>query len=103
MQCDSTLELKMYRGFGARDATLRLPAHADLSTCTILAQDLLGGLEVWDGGNTRWTRAPAQRDTVLVNAGDFLEHWTRNDLPSTQHRWSLNTNAARLTFAPLTH
>ncbi len=88
---DHTLELKRYPprsdlASSASSSSLRLPEHADMSSVTLLVQDSLGGLEVWDRAARVWIAAPARPDAVLVNTGDFLALWSQGALPSTQHR-----------------
>eukprot|EP00331_Platyophrya_macrostoma_P005521 CAMPEP_0176411242 /NCGR_PEP_ID=MMETSP0127-20121128/3501_1 /TAXON_ID=938130 /ORGANISM="Platyophrya macrostoma, Strain WH" /LENGTH=402 /DNA_ID=CAMNT_0017790823 /DNA_START=74 /DNA_END=1282 /DNA_ORIENTATION=+ len=65
---------------------VRLDSHSDLSTVTILAQDALGGLEVFDDERDTFVAAPVLEDAVLINAGSFLERWTGGFIPATPHR-----------------
>ncbi|AAZ10132.1 2OG-Fe(II) oxygenase superfamily, putative [Trypanosoma equiperdum] len=68
------------------NAVLRLDSHKDLSTVTLLAQDALGGLEVWDNESEQFNPVPVLNDALLVNAGLFLEKWTGGLLEATPHR-----------------
>lgn len=68
------------------EATVRLDTHKDLSTVTLLAQDALGGLEVWDDEEENYIAVPVLNDALLVNAGLFLEKWTGGLLEATPHR-----------------
>ncbi|EKG05383.1 hypothetical protein TCSYLVIO_003543 [Trypanosoma cruzi] len=68
------------------DVTIRLDTHKDLSTITLLAQDALGGLEVWDDEDEKYVAVPVLNDALLVNAGLFLEKWTGGLLEATPHR-----------------
>ncbi|KAK7200350.1 2OG-Fe(II) oxygenase superfamily [Novymonas esmeraldas] len=73
-------------GDAGRDATVRLDTHKDLSTITLLSQDALGGLEVWDEEKGGYTAVPVLEDALLVNAGLFLEKWTGGLIEATPHR-----------------
>jgi isopenicillin N synthase-like dioxygenase len=68
------------------DLKVRLDAHRDLSTVTLLAQDQLGGLEVFDVVEEKYIPVPVLEDALLVNAGTFLEKWTSGMLEATMHR-----------------
>lgn len=65
---------------------VRLDTHKDLSTITLLSQDSLGGLEVWDEGKQAFIPVPVLEDALLVNAGAFLEKWTGGLIEATPHR-----------------
>lgn len=71
---------------GAALPPIRLDSHSDLSTVTILAQDALGGLEVFDERKETFIAVPVLEDAVLVNAGTFLERWTGGMIGATPHR-----------------
>ena len=77
---------------------IRAPAHADLSTLTLLFQNGVGGLQVADMSSTDKTSSAAVNEsakfldiepdckTILVNAGHLLERWTNGRWKSTVHR-----------------
>ncbi|CCW63401.1 unnamed protein product [Phytomonas sp. EM1] len=64
----------------------RLDPHKDLSTITLLAQDSMGGLEVWDDTKDGFVAVPVLEDALLVNAGVFLERWSGGLIEATPHR-----------------
>eukprot|EP00796_Vickermania_ingenoplastis_P003816 gene3816-2702_t len=68
------------------EPVVRLDSHKDLSTVTLLSQDALGGLEVWDTNLKTYTAVPVLEDALLVNAGLFLEKWTGGLIEATPHR-----------------
>lgn len=85
--------VKMMRRKGAKakpfvnsESVVRLDTHKDLSTITLLSQDALGGLEVWDANQQSYIEVPVLEDALLVNAGLFLEKWTGGLLEATPHR-----------------
>ena len=57
----------------------------DYGLITLLYQDEMGGLEV-RGVNNTWVAANPIKDSILINAGDFLEVYTNGRLPATVHR-----------------
>jgi isopenicillin N synthase-like dioxygenase len=71
---------------------VRVGAHTDFGTLTILVQDPSGGLEVLSAGG-RWLYAPAIAGTVLVNIGDLMQRWTNDEFRSTQHRVAVPPDA----------
>lgn len=70
----------------AAEVTARLATHQDLSTVTLLAQDNVGGLEVWDAASGRFEAVPVIQDAILLNAGTYLEKWTDGVIKATPHR-----------------
>jgi isopenicillin N synthase-like dioxygenase len=59
--------------------------HTDFGTITLLAQDGLGGLEVYSRDG-EWLRAPRVADSFVVNIGDLMACWTNDRFTSTAHR-----------------
>lgn len=72
---DSSLKEKKYRA----------GEHADYGSITLLFQDNVSGLEVRSRDGS-WISAVPIPDTVVVNTGDLMEHWTNKRFCSTQHR-----------------
>jgi len=59
--------------------------HTDFGTITLLAQDNLGGLEVYSRDN-EWIQAPYIPGSLVVNIGDLMACWTNDLFTSTAHR-----------------
>ncbi|CUG94320.1 2-oxoglutarate/Fe(II)-dependent dioxygenase, putative [Bodo saltans] len=70
----------------ASSPLVRLDKHSDLSTITLLAQDVMGGLEVYDETKEAFIEVPVLEDALLMNAGMFLERWTDGFIEATPHR-----------------
>lgn len=61
---------------------VRLGAHTDYGTITLLCQDNVGGLEIETTENVFVPAIPIP-GTVLVNIGDLLQRWTSDQLRAT--------------------
>ncbi|MEM9566410.1 MAG: 2-oxoglutarate and iron-dependent oxygenase domain-containing protein [Actinomycetota bacterium] len=67
------------------DGQLRMGAHADYGTCTILLADPVPGLQIL-GLDGIWHDVTPTPGTFLVNIGDLLAAWTNDRWRSTLHR-----------------
>lgn len=67
------------------DGQLRMGAHSDYTTYTLLLADPVPGLQIVgpDGG---WVDVVPQPGNLLMNVGDLLAIWTNDTWPSTLHR-----------------
>lgn len=68
------------------DGQLGAGAHTDYGMVTLLFQDMIGGLEVFDKNAQVWVPVDPAPGAVVINTGDMTEHWTNGKYPSTLHR-----------------
>ncbi|KII86504.1 hypothetical protein PLICRDRAFT_44099 [Plicaturopsis crispa FD-325 SS-3] len=69
------------------DEVVRIGAHSDFGSITLLMQDDVGGLEVEDPNKPgEFRAAPAVPGAIIVNAGDFMARWSNDQIRSTVHR-----------------
>lgn len=87
---DPTISLRLlhYRNNPGATSADRygIAPHTDYGFLTILAQDKIGGLEVYSLDDDKWISAPPVPGTFVVNIGDTLSRWTNNHFISTPHR-----------------
>ncbi len=83
-----TLRLLYYPASGVdhvEDEQLGAGEHTDYGLLTLLFQDEVGGLEVFNAAQ-QWQTIPYIEGAIVINAGDLLERWTNRRYRSTLHR-----------------
>ncbi|MFD9734837.1 isopenicillin N synthase family dioxygenase [Umezawaea sp. NPDC059074] len=71
---------------GVASGQLRNGPHTDLGTFTILSRQLgVGGLQGWNEADG-WFAPPYGPDSLVVNLGDLMEHWTDGRWRALKHR-----------------
>lgn len=65
-------------------------AHTDFGCVTLLMQDEIGGLQVWNDnggeGEGKWYDVKPVKGAYVVNVGDMLQMWTKGAYKSALHR-----------------
>lgn len=74
---------------------IRLAAHTDFDTFTLLFQDDVGGLEVERSSDDFIDVSPIE-GAVVWNVGDYLMRWSNDRFVSTKHRVELPPLADRV-------
>ena len=64
---------------------LRMGAHTDYTTYTLLLADPVAGLQILDPDG-RWVDVVPSAGNLVMNVGDLLAMWTNDAWPSTLHR-----------------
>ncbi|CVL03494.1 probable isopenicillin N synthase and related dioxygenases [Fusarium mangiferae] len=84
----STLRLLHYppQASDASEYERGIGAHTDFGAITILLQDMVGGLQVWDRQNARWADVVPERGALVVNLGNMMMRWTNDAYLSNLHR-----------------
>ncbi|KAH7123016.1 2OG-Fe(II) oxygenase superfamily protein [Dactylonectria macrodidyma] len=68
---------KLTRGIGA---------HTDFGAITMLLQDTVDGLQVWDKKNSVWIDVAPTEGAYVVNLGNLMARWTNEKYKSNIHR-----------------
>ncbi|KAL1967382.1 hypothetical protein VTN77DRAFT_3167 [Rasamsonia byssochlamydoides] len=61
-------------------------AHRDFGVITLLLQDDVPGLEVWDEPTQQWVLVPPVEGAYVVNIGNLFQQWTNDRYLSNLHR-----------------
>lgn len=72
-------------GQGVDPRCLRAAPHEDINLITILPAATASGLQLKDRDGT-WLDVVAEKDTLIVDAGDMLARITNEVIPSTTHQ-----------------
>eukprot|EP00746_Dinoflagellata_sp_MGD_P060682 gnl/MRDRNA2_/MRDRNA2_25723_c0_seq1.p1 gnl/MRDRNA2_/MRDRNA2_25723_c0~~gnl/MRDRNA2_/MRDRNA2_25723_c0_seq1.p1 ORF type:complete len:359 (-),score=56.34 gnl/MRDRNA2_/MRDRNA2_25723_c0_seq1:113-1072(-) len=68
------------------DVKYRAGPHSDYGSITLLVQDSVGGLQVFDRALGKWKDVIGPAGTVLCNTADVMMRWSNDHMASTVHR-----------------
>ena len=94
LKCVSTLRFNYYPGgitpveFSNQNVPLSCEEHFDNCLCTLLYQDVSGGLEIFDTKEKKWMAIPFRPNQLIINTGTALENISNGEYPATLHRVS---------------
>jgi isopenicillin N synthase-like dioxygenase len=95
----STLRLLHYwpESHNANHSTAHIGAgaHTDYGLLTLLQQDDVGGLQVFNKHTSQWLKVPYIEGALVVNIGDMMERWSSKQFQSTIHRVISNPDKHR--------
>lgn len=74
-------------------------AHSDYGCLTMVYQQDVVGLQVYDTSVKSWLDVPIIDNTLVVNIGDMLQRWSNNTYKSTPHRVVNNSQDDRYSLA----
>lgn len=84
--------------------------HSDYGSITLLIQDQVGGLEIFQKDTQKWVpiipEFPKDQFPIIVNTGDLMELWTNDRFVSTKHRVvrnDINSDQSRYSIACFVH
>ncbi|KAK0385409.1 hypothetical protein NLU13_7885 [Sarocladium strictum] len=66
--------------------TRGIGAHTDFGAITMLLQDVVDGLQVWDQQTETWIDVPPTEGALVINLGNLMARWTNEKYKSNVHR-----------------
>ena len=75
---------------------LGISHHTDAGAVTVLLQDGLAGLEVYNAD--RWVAVPGTRGGVIINIGDIVQVWSNDRYKAPIHRVRASTGEPRMSI-----
>ena len=73
-------------------------AHSDYEAFAMLWQDDVGGLQI-ESPLGEWEEVEPVDDTLVINIGDLMQHWTNDRFRATRHRVVNISGRERVSFA----
>lgn len=92
------INLNYYPKCPEPELTVGVGRHSDVSTLTILLQDLVGGLYVkkLQSGDDEWVHVPPIPGAIVINVGDALQIMSNGKYKSVEHRVIANGSSNRI-------
>uniref|UniRef100_A0A803M3T1 Fe2OG dioxygenase domain-containing protein n=1 Tax=Chenopodium quinoa TaxID=63459 RepID=A0A803M3T1_CHEQI len=94
----SFVRLNYYPSCPSPQLVLGLNRHKDAGALTILAQDVVGGLQVRRKSDGEWVSVRPNPGAFIVNVGDIVQVWSNDKYESVEHRVMVNSEKERLSI-----
>ncbi|BBN14496.1 protein MpDOX34 [Marchantia polymorpha subsp. ruderalis] len=95
----ATLRLNFFPTCPEPSKALGLKSHRDPHFFTLLHQDEIGGLQIWNEGRDEWFNVKPDRNSLIINVGDILQAASNGVYRSVLHRVVVNSSKSRLSMA----
>ncbi|XP_042456661.1 gibberellin 2-beta-dioxygenase 8-like isoform X1 [Zingiber officinale] len=96
LEDDGTFRIYRYPKCTNANDYLAMEAHTDSSILSIVNQDEVGGLQIWQ--NDGWFNIEPISNTLVINLGDLMQAISNDEYMSVEHRVSVNESKARVSL-----
>ncbi|KAG6523964.1 hypothetical protein ZIOFF_013852 [Zingiber officinale] len=96
LEDDGTFRIYRYPKCTNANDYLAMEAHTDSSILSIVNQDEVGGLQIWQ--NDGWFNIEPISNTLVINLGDLMQAISNDEYMSIEHRVSVNESKARVSL-----
>eukprot|EP00268_Persea_americana_P013430 TRINITY_DN158_c0_g1_i6.p1 TRINITY_DN158_c0_g1~~TRINITY_DN158_c0_g1_i6.p1 ORF type:complete len:351 (-),score=79.23 TRINITY_DN158_c0_g1_i6:499-1551(-) len=94
----SFIRLNHYPPCTAPELVLGVGPHKDAGALTVLAQDVVGGLDVKRKTDGEWIRVKPILNSFVINVGDIIQVWSNDKYQSVEHRVMANSQKERFSI-----
>ncbi|MDT3479964.1 2OG-Fe(II) oxygenase family protein, partial [Salmonella enterica] len=87
----SNIRINHYPPCPTPDLGFGIGPHQDTGVLTVLAQDNVGGLEVWRKSDGQWIGVKPIPNSYIINVGSIMQVWSNDMYESPVHRVTVNS------------